>query len=174
MILGAIIVLEVIYAIWSLRSPIPPPAVTTKQQATIILSSAKSQYNAGEAVPVLVEVSTGGRSTEGVDLVLNFDPRLLEVSSGAAVKGEIYPEYPQIKVDPQAGVIQISGISGLSGRQFAGRGNFATINFKAKASGAANLTVNFTPGKTDDSNIVEALSGNDVLESVSDLTLTVK
>lgn len=159
----------------TLRSPVSPPAQTPSQQeAAIILSSAKSQYNVGEAVPVNVEVSTGGRSTEGVDLVLNFDPKILEATAGAVTKGAIYPEYPQVRVDNKAGSIQISGISGLSGRQFMGRGKFATINFKAKAAGQASLTVSFSLGKTDDSNIVEALSGNDILESVSDLTLTVK
>lgn len=174
-ILGAIILLEVIYAIGVLRSPASPlPEPALPQEAAIILSSSKDQYKIGETVPVLVQVDTGSRATDGVDLVLNFDPKVLEASAGALVKGAVYPEYPQMKTDAKLGQIQISGISGLQGRSFKGRGNFAAINFKAKAVGDANLTINFSPGKTDDSNVVEAISGNDILETVSNLTVKVQ
>lgn len=167
--------LEVIYAIVTLRSPVSlPPESILPREVALMLSSSKSQYKIGEVVPVLVQVDTGSRETDGVDLVLNFDPKVLEASQGAIVKGAIYPEYPQMKIDAKIGQIQISGISGLQGRLFQGQGNFATINFKAKARGDANLIIGFSPGKTDDSNVVEALSGNDILENVSNLTLTVQ
>lgn len=174
-ILGAVILVEIIYAIVTLRSPVSlPPEPTLPMEAAIILSSPKDQYKVGENVAVLVQVDTGSRATDGVDLLLNFDPKVLEASTGAIAKGAIYPEYPQMKIDAKLGQIQISGISGLQGRSFTGKGTFAIINFKAKAAGDASLTVDFSPGKTDDSNVVEAISGNDILESVTDLTLTVQ
>ncbi len=177
LILGAIIVLEIIYAIGVLRSPAAPSPEQQSllpREVALMLFSSKSQYKIGEVVAVLVQVDTGNRATEGVDLVLNFDPKVLEASQGAIVKGAIYPEYPQMKTDAKLGQIQISGISGLQGKSFKGQGNFATINFKAKAPGDVNLTVGFSPGQTDDSNVVEALSGNDILETVANLNLAVQ
>ncbi len=169
--------LEIIYAIGVLRSPAAPSPEQQSllpREVALMLFSSKSQYKIGEVVAVLVQVDTGNRATEGVDLVLNFDPKVLEASQGAIVKGAIYPEYPQMKTDAKLGQIQISGISGLQGKSFKGQGNFATINFKAKAPGDVNLTVGFSPGQTDDSNVVEALSGNDILETVANLNLAVQ
>lgn len=174
-ILGAVLLIEVLYAITVLSSPsVPPPEPAPAKQASISLSSPLSEFRVKDAVPVTVTVDTGSHDTEGIDLVLKFDPKILEATAGAVAKGAIYPEYPQVRIDNKLGTIQISGISGLQGKSFRGKGVFANINFRAKAKGASALTVNFTAGKTDDSNVVEALSGNDILESVLDLTLTVK
>lgn len=174
-ILGAVLLIEVLYAISVLSSPSAPPSEPAPaKQVSISLSSPLSEFVVKDVVPVEVRLDTGSHDTEGTDLVLKFDPKILEATAGAVVRGTVYPEYPQVRIDNKAGSIQISGISGLQGKSFRGQGVFANINFRAKAKGEVDLTVNFTRGKTDDSNVVEALSGNDILESVTDLTLTVK
>lgn len=174
-ILGAVLLIEVLYAITVLSSPAPAaPEPTQTRQVSISLSSPLSEFRVKDVVPVEVLLDTGSHDTEGTDLVLKFDPKILEATAGAVVKGDIYLEYPQVRIDNKEGSIQISGISGLQGKSFRGKGVFASINFRAKAKGVSALTVSFTAGKTDDSNVVEVLSGNDILESVTDLTLTVQ
>lgn len=177
--LGVILLIEVIFAVKTLTaptSPRPPLAQPESQPGKVNLSleAVGRDFKVGEIVTVNVRVNTGGHRTDGVDLVLKFDPKILEASTASLIKTTIYPDYPQMKVDAKAGLVQISGISGLDGKTFKGAGVFATINFKARAAGETTLTVNFTPGKTDDSNIVESLSGNDILESVSNLNLSVQ
>lgn len=174
-ILGAVLLIEVLYALTVLSSPAPAkPEPVQAKQVSISLHASKSEFAIKEVVQVTAVLDTGSHETEGTDLLLNFDPKILEATAGAVTKGAIYPEYPQVRIDNKAGSIQISGISGLEGKLFKGEGGFAIINFRAKAKGDAVLTVNFTQGKTDDSNVVEALSGNDILESVIDLTIKVQ
>lgn len=174
-ILGAVLLIEVLYAITVLSSPTaPPPEPAPAEKASIGLLSPLSEFRVKDVVPVEVRLDTGSHDTEGTDLLLNFDSKILEATAGAVTKGAIYPEYPQVRIDNKAGSIQISGISGLQGKSFRGKGVFASINFRAKAKGTSALTVSFTAGKTDDSNVVEALSGNDILESVSDLTIKIQ
>lgn len=174
-ILGAVFLIEVLYALTVLSSPAsPPPEAGQAKQVSISLYASKSEFVIKEVAQVTAVLDTGSHETEGTDLLLNFDPKILEATAGAVTKGAIYPEYPQVRIDNKAGSIQISGISGLEGKLFKGEGAFAIINFRAKAKGDAVLTVNFTRGKTDDSNVVEALSGNDILESVTDLTIKVQ
>ncbi|MBI2334934.1 hypothetical protein HYU96_04005 [Candidatus Daviesbacteria bacterium] len=176
-ILGAALLIEIIYAVWVLNTPAPvPPPETVSLPKTVSLSlySPRSEFKKGEVVSVTVNLDTGTHETEGADLLLSFDPKVLEATAGAVLKGVIYPEYPQTRIDQKTGSIAISGISGLIGKTFQGSGVFATVNFKAKAVGQATLSIKFTPGQTNDSNVVEALSGNDILENVSDLTLTLQ
>ncbi|MBI3109899.1 hypothetical protein HYZ06_02550 [Candidatus Daviesbacteria bacterium] len=176
--LGAVLLIEVIFAIKTLTAPTPPPptAQSESQPSSVNLSleAVGQDFKVGEVITVNVRVNTGGHQTDGIDLLLNFDPKILEASAASLIKTTIYPDYPQMRVDAKAGLIQISGISGLDGKTFKGAGVFATINFKARAAGDTTLTINFTPGKTDDSNIVESLSGNDILESVFNLNLSVQ
>lgn len=176
--LGVILLIEVIFAVKTLTAPTPAPPLAQPEsqpgKVNLSLEAVGRDFKVGEIVTVNVRVNTGGHRTDGVDLVLKFDPKILEASTASLIKTTIYPDYPQMKVDAKGGLVQISGISGLDGKTFKGTGVFATINFKARAVGETTLTVNFTPGKTDDSNIVESLSGNDILESVSNLNLSVQ
>ena len=176
--LGVILLIEVIFAIKTLTAPTPPPpTVQSKSQPTSVnlsLEAVGGDFKTGGVVTVNVRVNTGGHQTDGIDLVLNFDPKILEATPASLIKTAIYPDYPQMRVDSKTGLIQISGISGVEGGTFKGEGILATINFKAKAKGETMLKIDYAKGKTDDSNVVESGTGLDILEDVNDLSLTIK
>lgn len=174
-ILGVVIVVELIFAVKSLRQTAPSPTkkLLPVSGGSISLVSQKREYKVGDVVPVSVRVSTGGHPTDGTDLILKFDPKVLEATRSALRAGKIYSEYPLMSVDP-AGLIRISGIATLKDKVFNGIGVLAFIDFKARSAGKTALTVEFTQGKTDDSNIVEAKSAKDILEKAYNLELTVK
>lgn len=180
-VLGIAAVVEIIFGIRSLISPMPSsssPTTTNSQTITagkIVLVSRRSEYKVGNTVPVFIRIYTGNHQTTGSDVILHFDPKVLEATSSAALlKGKIYSEYPKLEVDPKLGLIIISGISGLNKPNFSGIGVLSTINFKAKTVGKTNLTLDFKPGSTTDSNVTDATSGKDILGSVTNLTLTIK
>lgn len=136
-------------------------------------------YNVGDTVSVTVKVDTAGFPTLGTDVVIKYDPNVLELGSEASlVSGNAYPEYPSKNFDQKNGIIAISGISALSGKEFSGLADFVTINFKAKAAGTTNINFDFTPGGTADSNIIKLGVENDpsvdILSKVSNLSVTIK
>lgn len=177
-ILGIILLVEVVYAIRVLTAPAPtspPPVVTDVQKAggKISLNTPKTNFVVKEVVPVSVMVDTGGHTLSGADLIIRYDPKILEATKGAGVKGKIFDEYPLMSVDTKNGLIAISGISNLQG--FVGSGQFAIINLKAKSPGKTILTIDFADKNvTTDSNLVEATTSKDILEQAESISLEVR
>lgn len=172
-VLGAILLIEVIFAVKILAKPLPPPPpkIAPLTGAKIVLVSPKTTYNKGETVPVTVRLTTGGRNTSGVDVILRFDPKILEASASGIKRGNIYQEYPVASLDPQ-GVVSVSGIS--VNKDFSGVGVFANVIFTAKASGQTSVKVDFQKDSTTDSNVVETGTTKDILDQVFNLDLTIK
>ena len=180
-ILIAIILAEVLLAVRYLSQSAPPPPSKLQpisepiSGGRIVLIADKKDYQAGENIVVSVRVSTGGQPTVGVDLVLRFDPKVLEASNAAVTQGRIYSEYPMKSVDNKEGTVRISGISSIRKESgFNGVGIFATINFKAIGSGKTTLRIDFTPDLTSDSNVIGVKNAKDILEEVFNLDLNIK
>lgn len=183
-ILGIILLGEVIYAVRILTlpsgfSPIPLTAAQSNV-GKISLVAAKTSYSVNETIPVSVVVDTGGRSVNGVDLIVHYDPKVVEASPAGIVKGQIFDDYPAISINANQGLISISGIDNMnnsfnSNNLTYGIGQFAIINLKAKTPGRVSLTVDFNgKGSTTDSNLVEITTAKDILEKVNNLELTIK
>ena len=177
-ILGIILLAEIVYAVRVLTTPtsIPLPVAKTdiqKAVGKISLNTPKTNFSIKEAVPVSVMVDTGGYTISGVDLIVHFDPKILEATSGALVKGKIFDEYPLVSLDAKNGLISISGISGVQSG-FKGSGQFATINLRTKSLGKTSLIIDFQKGSTTDSNLVEATTSKDILEQAGSINLEVR
>lgn len=184
-VLGVVLFAEFIYAFRTLSSPmvIPTGPTATTPAVTIgkiSLVAPKNNFNVGENVPVSVVLDTGGHSLNGVDLIVHYDPKLLDASAGGIVRGLIFDDYPAISVSPDKGLITVSGIDNMSNtfnsnNPIYGAGQFVVINLKAKAPGRTTLSIDFNgKGSTTDSNLVEAVTAKDILEKVDNLELTVK
>lgn len=178
-VLGLVILIEIIYAVKVLSSPVAPPPPKTTQAAivssggSISLNSPKTSYKVKEVVAVTVDINTGGKRIGGADLIIRFDPKVLEATPAGLLAGPTFDEYPLKFVDAKNGLISISGISS-SGNGFSGSSLFATLNFRAKAAGTTPLTVEYQKDSTTDSNLVEISSSKDILENVRNLQLTVQ
>lgn len=176
-ILIVIILVEAVLAIRYLgqSAPPPPPKVQPISGGRIVLIADKAGYKAGENIVVSVRVLTGGQPTDGTDLILRFDPKVLETSNAAVTQGKIYSEYPMKSVDSKEGTVRISGIGSIGNKSgFNGVGIFATINFKAVGSGKTTLRIDFTPDLTSDSNVIGAKNAKDILEEVFNLDLNIQ
>lgn len=181
-ILGVILLVELVYVVRTLVLTTPPPsAQKTNIQSSLVHSSVakislktpKTSFTVNEVIPVSVMVDTAAQTTSGVDLIIHYDPKILEASSAGLVKGKIFDEYPLVSVDISKGVISISGVSSLN-KSFNGEGQFAQISLKAKASGKTSLTIDFKKGSTTASNIVESSSSKNIIEAVDNLELNIQ
>ncbi len=178
-VLGIVILVEVIFVVKSLTSPASPLPQVSDQAGVIStiskisLSASKTNLNVGQMIPVELRVDTGGKSISGADLIIRFDPQVLEASGTAIIKGKIFDEYPLVSVDAKNGLISISGVSSIN-KSFKGSGQFALINFKAKIPGKTSLTVDFKKGSTTASNLVEAATSKNILDNVDNLELEIQ
>lgn len=145
------------------------PSLT--QAATLSVSPSAQNVKTGDTLSISVILDTQGESIDGVDIkYLNFNPALLQVvdanSSISGVQitsGSLMSATLLNSVDNTNGKISFSQVVS-AGTKYKGSGTLATINFKVKSAGTANLTFNFTPNNTTDSNV--ATPGKDVLTAV--------
>lgn len=144
----------------------------TAQAATLTLTPVTGSYSINDTITVSVNLDTAGAAVEGVDILyLNYNTSLLEVQdSDAGIagvqigSGSVLSQVITNTVDTSTGRITFSKVSG-GGTTYTGSGVLATINFKALATGTANLSFNFTLGSTTDTNVASA--GTDVLTAVT-------
>lgn len=176
--LSVILLIEIIYAVYVLSAPTPPSPsarkiTSVKTGGRISLFTVRKTFKTGESVPVSVVIGTGGHIIDGVDLVVSFDPKVLEATQGGLINGKILDEYPLVSLDAKKGLISISGISSTK-KGYIGNGQFASIIFKAKSPGATSVTVDFKKDSTTDSNLVESSISKDILEFVDNLELNIQ
>lgn len=172
---------EVFFGAYTLFSPsssnklsILPQKVSEMRSSQLSLVPDKKNYKTGETVTVDVKLFTGGYTTDSTDLVVKYDPAFLQApSNNFAEVGQIYSEYPAVQVDAKNGMVGISGITlpGKSG--FSGVGTFAKLNFKALKDGQTQLSIDYQPDSTADSNVVLAGSTKDVLGSVQNVDINI-
>ncbi len=180
-ILGVIIFGELIYAVRSLTvtsSPGTLPIFQPSPQSQnsvgkISLTVSKSDFSVNETVPVSVIIDTASNTVSGADLIIHYDPKVLDATAGGVLKGKIFDEYPFVSVDPKKGLISISGISNLK-NSFKGKGEFALLNLRAKAVGKTSLLIDFKKGSTTNSNLVDAATSKNILEQVDNLELNIQ
>lgn len=179
--LGLVILVEIILGVKTLTTPVPEIRtsnasfqVLPPQPGRIELLVEKTQFKVGEQVPVKIKVASGDHYINGVDVIIKFDPKILDEAQRPSLStSNLFDEYPLAKVDRKNGLVQISGITSLSKKGFKGTGELATVLLKAKAAGSAVVTVEFAPGITSDSNLIEIDSSTDILESVGNINLSI-
>lgn len=175
---AAVLILLIIFALGriNLNNTNTQPgtgSAAVQSKPKLVLISDRKEYKVGQGVILAVGLSTGNKPTDGTDLVLHFDNQVLQASSSAILEGSLYPDYPLRAVDQKSGLVRISGIAAVN-KSYTGSGIFATILFQAVKPGQAVFTIDYRPGLTTDSNIVESGSGQDILSEADNLEVTVK
>lgn len=147
--------------------------------ATLSVSPSSQTVNAGDTFSVTVQLDTQGTSVDGVDLkYLKYNPALLQVQDADSAKpgvqitpGSLMTATLLNRVDNSLGRIAFSQVV-TGGSKYKGSGTLATVSFKAIAGGKADLTFDYTPRQTTDSNI--AAGGVDILNAVINGSYTLK
>lgn len=171
---GIVLIAELILGAKTLLSPLPKITTRSLQPlsgGSISLLSDKLTYKLGETVSVKINVWTGGYNSSGTDIVLNYNPKVLQASPSGFIRGTIYSDYPKVSVDVIKGVIRISGAAVSAKQGFSGAGEFGIFKFIARTKGTTDITVDFKEGHTDDSNIMILSTNEDHLQKVKNLKL---
>ncbi len=181
-VLGLVILAEVSWATWILMRPTPPPVQITApvvkvKPAIVSLVAPTNTIKVGEKVTVSINISSD-KKTDGTDLLITYDPKLLSVETVGGTKqpviaGTIYNDYPLNSVDEKLGRITVSAITDTKGGVLAD-GLFGSVVFVGKAAGNAQISLDFTPSSTADSNVTESGTGRDVLEKVNNLEMEIQ
>ncbi len=144
-------------------------AVFTKaaqETASLALNPASGDYlfDNTTAYPVGIVIDSGGKSVDGLDTVINFDPAKAQVVDTKISPTTLFEEFPLNSVDNKKGQIKFSA---LTFNAKPATGIVGTFKFRPLAKGEINFTIYFVPGATTDSNIAEHSTAKDILGSVT-------
>ncbi len=122
--------------------------------------------DSGSQFSVQVMLDTGTDSSIETDLVLNYDPTILNVTD--VTFGTLYPQNVP-NIDNTGGKLSTFSYfsGGGPGDNFQGSGVLATINFTGVAEGVSAVTIKCTSGATNDSNIIKQGVAQDILDCLS-------
>lgn len=145
---------------------------------SISLKAPKQVLKSGEKLTVTAYISSNDRKTDGTDVVINYDPKILSVEIIGPEKkvmavSDIYSEYPSNNVGDNDGTLKVSGISNIPDGT-AVNGVLGSVIFSAKGKGKTAIVVQYSPGETIESNMVETKTGRDLLGKVENLEVEVK
>ncbi|GEM_PF-2320292 len=177
-LVGIVILVELIWAVYTLTgkkssSTAQTQAVSDEKVAALKLRADKSSVKVGESFTVNADITSAG-TTDGADMILNYDPNLISVNNiqKPVNPGPVYSDNPLNAADERSGRINFSAITSNPGGVVP-NGILGTLIFTAKAPGKAKISIEFMPGSTTDSNVVETKTATDILGSVSNLEIQI-
>lgn len=180
--IGIIIVAELVWAFWVLTKPSAPqvknlaPTSVKAEPTSISLKALQNQIKVGGKIAVSIDISSS-KLTDGSDLIILYDPQILTVipddkTQKPVVLGSLYADYPINALDEKMGKITVSGISSTQ-KGIIPKGVFGSVIFQAKQAGKTKISLDFTPDRTTDCNVIETKTAKDLLSEVHNLELEV-
>lgn len=128
-------------------------------------------YSSNQSYPVGIIVDSVGKSVDGVDVIIKFDPQKATVLGTTVTVSNMFENFPMNKIDNVKGEIRLGGLTFEAKAQVGIVGSF---QFKPKGPGKVNFQFDFTPGVTTDSNIAEHGTAKDLLGKVINGSYTFK
>lgn len=176
-VLAGVIVVELIIGARTLLSTPPgssSPPTAQNLVAQMQLETETKQFSSSDEILVKVRMSTGGHQVVGADLVLEYDPQILEATPASFIAGSTFPDYSTPIIDRQEGTFRVSGMISPGQPAYNGSDIFGAVVFRAKATGSTLIKVGFLPNATTQSNLIDAQSGENILAQTKDLEIIIK
>lgn len=140
-------------------------SISTKavtENASLSLTPATGEYAFSSVIPVGIIVDSSGKAIDGVDVIINFDPKKVKVLDNKIAGANFFENIPVNNVDNVAGKITFSGLT-FSPKPVTGI--IGTFRFQPLVKGEVDFAFNFTLGSTTDSNIAGSETAKDILGS---------
>lgn len=202
LIIGAVIV--VILAIGGylffikFKQPAKAPVLNLKEAAreeitikpvSLVLNSDKKEAKVGDLIKVMVNLDLAGQKTNGVDIVIKYDPQLIKIepinpkAKKISIDGRVEPKdyldvssssfniFPYLKIDNLSNLVSFSALADPQ-KEISGEGNVVVLMFKAVKKGTANIEIVFQKDANSDSNV--AYGGKDILGKVFGVNIDIK
>ena len=141
--------------------------------ATLTLSPSSGEYEVspGSSFPVGVIVDSAGKSVDGIDTIINWDPKMARVEDGRVVASNLFEQYMVNSVDNVKGQIKLGALT-FTAKPV--NGVVGTFRVTPLTEGSANFSFQFTPGATTDSNVAEHGTAKDILGRVENARFSFK
>lgn len=145
------------------------------------LAIADQTVAVGQTVELPVVLSTGPDATSGVDLVMTYDPSVLELVDadpavgGLQVKpGTLFDLIQMNAVDAKRGVIRFSaGQQPVGQPVVASNQPVATVIVKGLKVGQSAVKLHHTAGALNDTNVIKPNDGRDLLTGIQSASVRV-
>lgn len=174
-----------------------PLAFSKSAPVVLSLQTEKSEYNLNDLIEVNILIDSGKRKTAGVDIVLTYNPQILELQSKnpivnkQAIKEKTsikkqptqnphdfintelssFDIFPYIKTDAVNGKVYLSALVKPL-KDVSGKGIIGSLTFKTITNGNTQINFEFQKGSTNDSNV--AFLGKDILDKIYGVDITIK
>lgn len=132
--------------------------------ATLQFDPATVTTTSSQSFDLNINVNAGSDQITSVDAFILYNQSLFEVSSIS--DGTFFPTVA--KDSTQAGKVYVAAMVSDPATSKTGSGTIATVKFKAKADGTADITFDCTQGSTTDSNVTKNdLNATDLIQCSS-------
>ncbi|MBI2028815.1 hypothetical protein HYT02_00150 [Candidatus Gottesmanbacteria bacterium] len=112
---------------------------------------------------VNITLDTKGVATTAVDILLTFNPAILEISNVQFGNPPLYPVNTKI-LDNTNGQIRITSTQENAVNSYTGTGTLATLTITGKSLGTGNVTFTCNAGQTNETNIFQTGTNQDITE----------
>jgi hypothetical protein len=135
-----------------------------KTEAAIIsLDPQNANVSVNANFDVKVNLDTKADNTTAVDLILNYDPAMLEISNVTFSSPTLFPVNTKT-IDNTNGKLLITSTQQDAINSYSGNNTLAVLTMRMKAPGSASLIIACEINKTNDSNVFKTGTSLDVLE----------
>jgi len=147
--------------------------VATEAQGSMVVQLTINEAEPGERLKADVKFNALGSKVYGADAVIRFDPNYLEVDEELE-QGYFFAVYPRAEVDNSTGTIHVTGISPKDNDPLTDEKLLFTVYFVPKKAGQTEISLEFQPGATNLSTLVEYGTSKNILGSVTPASLIIK
>lgn len=133
------------------------------EAAVLSLSPEKAEFAINNNFNINLQLDTKNENTTATDVVLTFDPSLLEVIDVSFGDSPLYPTNTKI-IDNSGGKLSITASQKDAVSSYNGSGRLAILTFKAKSLGTASVVFSCQSNQTNDSNVFKKGTSTDILE----------
>lgn len=131
--------------------------------ATLSLSPQSQTVKLSTPFTINLDLDTKGEKTTATDVLLTFDPALLEITAFEFSQPPLYPVNTKI-IDNTTGKLRVTSAQQDAVNSYQGAANLAVITFNPKALGTASVVFTCEAGKYNESNVFKKGTSTDVIE----------
>lgn len=159
----------------------PPLSPNTKVLPTVVksplvgkisLQSSSYNYKAGDTGELTVLFEAAGMKLDGIDIVLRYDPGIINVAGFS--EGKYFKLYPRKDIDNSLGIVKVIALEPAASSTLDGsKVELGVIHFMAKNTGSTGVNFDFISGTTGKTSLTQQGTSQNILGSASGMTIRV-
>lgn len=147
------------------------------QSASLSWSDSSLSIPQNQQDAVTIRLNTNGQLTTGLDAVMSFNPQIIDIQPILTATPAIYPVnfYLKPPTTSSTQTLRLTSSGSQTSESFFGESDYVHFIIRAKQIGQTQITFTCNPGSTNDTNVAQSTTSQDILDcnSLSPLTVTV-